>query len=99
MFTGIVERTAEVRELRREGSGARLLVDAGAALDGEVVGVGESIAVNGVCLTVVAFERGTFSADLSPETLARTTLGRLAPGTAVNVERPLPVAGRLGGHI
>src|SRR5215470_15564171 len=99
MFTGIVERTAEVREVRRVGRGARLLIDAGAALNGEPVRVGESVAVNGVCLTVVAFERGTFAADLSAETLARTTLGRLAPGTAVNVERPLSVAGRLGGHI
>ena len=99
MFTGIVERTAEVREVRRVGSGARLLVDAGAALNGEPVRVGESVAVNGVCLTVAAFERGTFAADLSAETLARTTLGRLAPGAAVNVERPLLVAGRLGGHI
>ena len=99
MFTGIVQRTAEVRELRRDGRGAHLLVDARAALDGEAVRVGESIAVNGVCLTVVGFERGMFAADLSAETLARTTLGRLAPGTSVNVERPLPVAGRLGGHI
>src|SRR5215469_14356053 len=99
MFTGIVERTAEVREMRRVGRGARLVVDAGAALNGESVRVGESVAVNGVCLTVVAFERGTFAADLSAETLARTTLGRLALGAAVNVERPLSVAGRLGGHI
>ncbi|HEV2439124.1 MAG TPA: riboflavin synthase [bacterium] len=99
MFTGIVEGMARVREVRRPGRDARLVVDAGAVFDGEPVRIGDSVAVNGVCLTVVAFERGTFAADLSAETLARTTLGRLAPGTAVNLERPVPVTGRLGGHI
>lgn len=99
MFTGIVEGMAQVREMRRDGRGARLLVDAGGTLDGEPVRAGDSVAVNGVCLTVVAFERGAFAADLSAETLARTTLGRLAPGTSVNLERPVPVTGRLGGHI
>jgi riboflavin synthase len=99
VFTGIVEGMAEVREARRDGRGGRLTIDAGAALDGEVVRAGDSVAVNGVCLTVVAFEGGAFAADLSAETLARTTLGRLAPGTAVNVERPVPATGRLGGHI
>jgi riboflavin synthase len=99
MFTGIVAGLARVREMRRGAGGVRLLIDAGAVLDGETVRTGDSVAVNGVCLTVVAFERGAFAADLSAETLARTTLGRLAPGTAVNLERPVPVTGRLGGHI
>jgi len=99
MFTGIVEGMARVREMRHLGRDARLVVDAGAVLDGEPVRIGDSVAVNGVCLTVVAWEGGAFAADLSPETLARTTLGRLAPGTAVNLERPVPVTGRLGGHI
>jgi len=99
MFTGIVEGTGHVREIRRAAPGARLLVDAAAALGSGAVQVGESLAVNGVCLTVAAVEGGTVAADLSPETLARTTLGRLAPGAAVNLERPLPVTGRLGGHI
>jgi riboflavin synthase len=99
MFTGIVEATARVREMRRNGGGARVVIDAVAAFDREAVRVGDSVAVNGVCLTVAAFDRGTFAADLSAETLARTTLGRLAPETAVNIERPVPVAGRLGGHI
>lgn len=99
MFTGIVEGTARVREVRRGRRGARLRIDAGAALDGQSVGVGDSIAVNGVCLTVVDVEPEGFAADLSGETLARTTLGRLAPGAPVNLERPVPVAGRLGGHI
>lgn len=99
MFTGIVEGTARVREMRRLGRGARLFVDAPAILDGQALRPGDSVAVNGVCLTVVAFERGGFAADLSAETLARTTLGRMAPGAAVNLERPVAVAGRLGGHI
>ena len=99
MFTGIVESMARVRETRHLADGARLVVDAGDTFDGEAVRVGESVAVNGVCLTVVTFEDGAFAADLSAETLARTTLGRLAPGTAVNLERPVPVTGRLGGHI
>jgi len=99
MFTGIVEGLAQVREMRRDGHGARLVIDAGAALNGEALRAGDSVAVNGVCLTAVTFERGAFAADLSVETLARTTLGRLAPGTAVNLERPVPAMGRLGGHI
>jgi riboflavin synthase len=106
MFTGIVEGTAQVREIRRGTpgsvaavSGARLFVDAASLLDGAPLQTGESIAVNGVCLTAIPLERGMFAADLSDETLARTTLGRLAPGTAVNLERPVPVTGRLGGHI
>jgi riboflavin synthase len=98
MFTGIVESTAQVRELRRGPQGARLIFEAGAAVD-RGISVGESVAVNGVCLTVAALDGGTIAADLSPETLARTTLGRLAPGTTVNVEQPVPVTGRLGGHI
>jgi riboflavin synthase len=106
MFTGIVEGTAQVREVRRispgvpeAASGARLVIDAGTALEGAPLRAGDSIAVNGVCLTAVAVERGGFAADLTDETLARTTLGRLAPGASVNLERPVPVTGRLGGHI
>ena len=106
MFTGIVEGTARVREVRRSapgpsaaGSVARLFIDAAPRLGGGPLRTGESIAVNGVCLTAVALEPGGFVADLSAETLARTTLGRLAPGAAVNLERPVPVTGRLGGHI
>jgi riboflavin synthase len=99
MFTGIVEGTGLVRELRRVPRGARLVVDAAAVLRDGGVRIGDSVAVNGVCLTVAALDGGAFAADLSPETLARTTLSRLAPGAAVNLERPLPAAGRLGGHI
>jgi riboflavin synthase len=106
MFTGIVEGTARIRDLQRvppgagiRASGARMTVDAAALLDGAPLQPGDSIAVNGVCLTAVAVDGGTFAADLSAETLARTTLGRLRPGAAVNLERPVPVGGRLGGHI
>jgi len=99
VFTGIVEGMGQVGEVRRDARGVRLVIDAGAALNGEALRAGDSVAVNGVCLTAVTFERGAFAADLSPETLARTTLGWLAPGTSVNLERPVPVTGRLGGHI
>jgi riboflavin synthase len=80
-------------------AGARLFIDAGSILNEAPLHAGDSIAVNGVCLTAVALERGAFAADLSDETLSRTTLGRLAPGALVNLERPLPATGRLGGHI
>jgi riboflavin synthase len=106
MFTGIVEGTARVREVRRTalrpsaaGSVARLFIEAAPGFDGGSLRIGDSIAVNGVCLTAVALEPEGFVADLSPETLTRTTLGRLAPGAAVNLERPVLASGRLGGHI
>ena len=99
MFTGIVEGIGRVREMHRDGRGARVVIEVAAALDGEALRIGDSIAVNGVCLTVVAYDGGAFTADLSEETLARTTLRRLAQGAPVNLERPLPAAGRLGGHI
>lgn len=106
MFTGIVEGTARVREVRRSvsdpsaaGSVARLFIEAAPRFDSGPLRIGDSIAVNGVCLTAVALEADGFVADLSPETIARTTLGRLAPGAGVNLERPVPVTGRLGGHI
>ena len=99
MFTGIVEGIGRVREIRRDGRGARLVIESAGALDGEALRIGDSVAVDGVCLTVVAYDGGAFTADLSEETLARTTLRRLAQGAPVNLERPVPAAGRLGGHI
>lgn len=97
MFTGIVEELGEVVGVESDGSGARIrirgqLVTAGAAR-------GDSIAINGVCLTVTATADGEFSADVMGETLARSSLGSLRPGGAVNLERPLRPDGRLGGHI
>lgn len=97
MFTGIVEGTGIVRAMRFDGRSGRLTVDAGDRLRG--TRMGDSIAVNGVCLTVAAMTATEFEADLSAETLARTTLGDLRPGDAVNLERPLAVGDRLGGHL
>jgi riboflavin synthase len=97
MFTGLVEGTGVVRDLRGEGGPRRIVIEAGPWCDG--LRDGESIAVNGVCLTAVSVRGKVFEADLSPETLERTTLGRLRRGALVNLERALPVGGRLGGHL
>jgi len=97
MFTGIVEATGVVRALVSRDQAARLTVEAGAFLDG--TRVGDSVAVNGVCLTVARTTGSAFAADLSVETLQRTTLGRLRPGAVVNLERPLALGDRLGGHL
>ena len=96
MFTGIVEETGEVREIARSAAGARLVVAARVVL--EDLEEGGSLAVNGCCLTAVQSDAYTFSADLSPETLRKTNLGALRPGSRVNLERPLRLTGRLSGH-
>jgi riboflavin synthase len=93
MFTGIVEELGEVRS--RDGQ--RLRLGADAVLDGAVIG--DSTAVNGCCLTVVALGDGWFEADVSDETYSRTSLGDLEPGSPVNLERPVRLADRLGGHL
>jgi riboflavin synthase len=99
MFTGIVEGTGTVAGLAAagDGRGARLEVEA-PWLAGQLA-VGESVAVNGCCLTVAAATTGGFAADLVAETLRRTALGGLATGARVNLERPLALGGRLGGHL
>ena len=97
MFTGIIEELGEVLALDGDAGGARLRVRARAVLDG--ARIGESIAVNGVCLTITALQDGAFTVDLSAETLRRTTLGALRAGDPVNLERPLRLDQRLGGHI
>jgi riboflavin synthase len=97
MFTGIVEEAGEVVAIRVTGSAARLEVAARVVAEGSRVG--DSIAVNGVCLTVTAREGGRLAFDAVPETLRRSTLGTLRPGDAVNLERSLAVGARLGGHI
>ena len=96
MFSGIVEGRGRVISLRRAAGGARLSLRLPAAL-GEVR-AGQSLAVNGVCLTALR-RSAIFQADLSPETLARTTLGELEPGDPVNLERALRVSDRMSGHI
>jgi riboflavin synthase len=96
MFTGIILHDATLDGIERHDGGARLRIRA--AFDEPLVR-GESLAVNGVCLTVLPEDDGLLLTDVSHETLARTTLASLAPGTRVNVERALAVGDRLGGHI
>ncbi len=98
MFTGLVQAVGRVMALTRTAGGARLAVDAG-GLDLAGARPGDSISVSGVCLTAVAVDAGGFQADLSAETLARTTLGGLRPGARVNLEPALRLSDRLGGHL
>ncbi|MGH7389214.1 MAG: riboflavin synthase [Candidatus Rokuibacteriota bacterium] len=97
MFTGIVEEIGIVAAAGRRADTLRLEVGAAVALEGSDVGA--SVAVNGACLTVVERRAGGLAFDVGPETLARTALGRLAPGDAVNLERPLRLGAALGGHL
>ena len=97
MFTGLIEDLGTLRDIRTGVDQAVLTV--GTALPMEELTLGESIAINGVCLTVTRFADGEFSADVSPETLDCTTLGRLAAGARVNLERALRLSDRLGGHL
>jgi riboflavin synthase len=97
VFTGIVEETGTVRAVERHGDVTRLELTAGVAREGSEVGA--SVAVNGVCLTVVATRPGGLLFELGPETLARTTLGGVRPGDLVNLERPLRFGSAVGGHL
>jgi riboflavin synthase len=97
MFTGLVEATGTVTRLDAAPGGARLEVATG--WPPGALADGDSVAVNGCCVTVTSYDGGRFSADLVAETLRRTTLGDLAAGSAVNLERPLAAGDRLGGHI
>ena len=96
MFTGLVEETGIITERREVADGLRLVIRASLVLGS--LRLGESIAISGVCLTVVERERDTFTVDCSPETLRRTTLGELGVGSPVHLERPLAADGRFGGH-
>jgi len=96
MFTGLVEDRGTVRELERGEGGVRLTVESALAAE---LSQGDSIAVNGVCLTAVQTEPGAFRADVMSETLRRSSLGPLAVGDRVNVELPMRAGDRLGGHI
>ena len=96
MFTGIIHHSGVVDSFDRLESGARLRMR---TTDSEPFLRGESVAVNGVCLTVLPQNDGTLLTDLSNETLARTTLGALAPGARLNIERALALGERLGGHL
>lgn len=93
MFTGIITEVGAVRAIEKRGD-TRIVFDSGFA----TMTLGASVACSGVCLTVVDQGCGWFAADVSAETLSRTTLGRWKPGTKVNFERPLAVGGEIGGH-
>jgi riboflavin synthase len=97
VFTGIVEEVGAVREVARKGDVTALAVSAAVTREGSDLGA--SVAVNGVCLTVVARGPGELAFEMGPETLARTALGALRPGHRVNLERPLRLGGALGGHL
>ena len=97
MFTGLIEALGKVNSLTTRRGGKRLAVSA--ELPGGAYQRGESIAVDGVCLTVVDFAHDRFQADVVPETLSLTTMGRLRTGQKVNLERALAVGDRLGGHM
>lgn len=97
MFTGIIEGLGTITGFRPERGGRRLTVDAGFSLDG--TRIGDSIAVNGACLTVTATDGRRFSADVSPETLKTTTFRQINIGQPVNIERALRLSDRIDGHL
>lgn len=97
MFTGLIEDLGTVRSLQTGGGSGRITIATSLSMD--EIALGDSIAVNGVCLTVVNYGSGQFSADVSAESLSRTVLGDLRPGQHVNLERALRLSDRLGGHL
>ena len=97
MFTGIVEELGTIRDVRRGTHSAVLSIAARTVL--EDLKIGDSVAVNGVCLTVTSLDDGGFTADVMPETLRRSSLGALGPGGRVDLERAMSAGGRFGGHI
>lgn len=97
MFTGIIEELGSVRSIEERGENARIVIAAKTVTEG--TNHGDSIAVNGVCLTALDIHDDSFAADVSRETLQRSTLGSLKPGTPVNLERAVTPATRLGGHM
>lgn len=97
MFTGIIEGFGTIQEIRAQGQGRRLIIQTEFCV--EDTRIGDSIAVNGICLTVVHKESNRFVADISPETLKRTTFYNIRTGRKVNLERALRLSDRLGGHL
>ena len=97
MFTGIVEEMGTVRRLNQSPNRCELELSAAKVLEGTQIG--DSIAVNGVCLTVIRMDKDHFTADVMPETLRRSNLGQLKTGSKVNLERAMAANGRFGGHI
>lgn len=96
MFTGIIEETGRIDRLKRQGDAMVVTVSCNKVLGG--IKVGDSISVNGVCLTVTAFDSGGFTADVMVETMKRTNLASAQPGSVVNLERALAAGERFGGH-
>ncbi len=97
MFTGIIEELGRIREVEKRGEDARIIIEARTVTADSAEG--DSISVNGVCLTALEVQPDSFAADVSKETLLRSTLGSLRAGSAVNLERAVTPATRLGGHI
>ena len=98
MFTGIIEAVGAVKRLEPVGGDLRFIIDSG-SLDMGDVQIGDSIAVNGVCLTVIEFDSASFSADVSNETISLTSLKGLSAGGAVNLEKAMLPTTRMGGHL
>ncbi|TLU61648.1 riboflavin synthase [Thalassotalea litorea] len=98
MFTGIIEAIGRIKAIQRQSSGARIEIET-QSLDMSDVKLGDSIATNGICLTVVAFNDASFSADVSMETLDRTAFGNYQIGQHVNLEKAMLATARFGGHI
>ncbi|MCA8988420.1 MAG: riboflavin synthase [Planctomycetaceae bacterium] len=99
MFTGLIEGQGIVRELLREENGVRLTVEVPLSMSQEnTSAIGDSVAINGCCLTIVEITGSCWAFQAGTETLSRTNLGELIPGSSVNLERALPADGRLGGH-
>ena len=97
VFTGIIEELGTIKGVRKQSEGIRLSITAKVIMDG--MKTGDSIAVNGACLTVTEFDNSSFTADVSGETVKRTTLGKQRVGDRVNLERPMRLSDRLGGHL
>jgi riboflavin synthase len=97
MFTGIVEELGEIRRLALRGSSGQIAIRASKVLEGTKIG--DSIAVNGICLTVTSLQRDGFTADVMAETVRRSSLGKAGAGDLVNLERAMAANGRFGGHI
>lgn len=110
MFTGIVEEIGRIKAIRKTSSESKIIISCAKVLGkngsmssnpsfGSPTRIGDSIAVNGVCLTVTSIENGSFTADVMPETFSRSALASLRPGSYVNLERAMAADGRFGGHI
>jgi riboflavin synthase len=97
MFTGIIEELGRISNISRSANGMRIIIEAKTVTEGS--GDGDSISVNGVCLTALNIDGGSFAADVSQETLDRSTLGGLREGSPVNLERAVTPSTRLGGHM